>query len=123
MKRFSVIYDGQCVFCGRSVEWLRKLDCFRVLEFFDSHDQQTMMRKFPSVRPEDVEKTMLVVTEESVVFKGFYAFRRLIWVSPWLWSLIPIFYFPGASFLGTRLYAWIAENRKSFGCRAEWYES
>lgn len=51
--------------------------------------------------------------------RGFYAFRRLLWASPLLWLLIPLFYFPGIGFIGARIYAWVARNRKSFGCESD----
>lgn len=99
------------------------MDSFHVFEFYDSHDVESMTTKFPMIKPEDTEEAMLTVTEKGVVFKGFYAFRRLIWASPWLWLSALLFYFPGSSFFGTRFYAWVARNRKKLGCRAESCES
>ena len=117
MKRIAIIFDGQCTFCAGTVEWLKRVNSFRAFEFYNSYDRGTMRDDFPMVRPEDVEEAMIAVTETGVVFKGFYAFRRLIWASPWLWLTAPLFYFPGSSFCGTRLYAWVARNRRKFGCR------
>jgi predicted DCC family thiol-disulfide oxidoreductase YuxK len=119
MKRLMIIYDGQCGFCARSIDWLRRVDCFHRFEFFDSHDELVVKAKFPTIKTEDMAETMLAVTERGAGYKGFYAFRRLIWASPLLWAAAPLFYFPGSSFLGTRFYAWIARNRKNFGCRVE----
>ena len=68
------------------------------------------------VKSEDAEAAMLVATGEGRVFKGFYAFRRLVWRVPRLWVLVIFLYFPGSSYFGTRLYAWVARNRKTLGC-------
>jgi hypothetical protein len=51
--------------------------------------------------------------------RGFYAFRRLLWFSPLMWPLLPLFYFPGVSLPGERIYAWVARNRKDFGCESD----
>jgi predicted DCC family thiol-disulfide oxidoreductase YuxK len=118
-RRLSVIYDGQCAFCIRSVGMLKKADSFGSFEFHDFHGSETLKTTFPMIRPEDATEAMLLVTDSGAVFKGFYAFRRLTWTSLWLWIAMPLFYLPGSSFLGVRLYAWIANNRQRFGCRAE----
>jgi len=119
MKDVCVIYDGQCAFCIRSLKFIRRFDTLRVLKFYDSHDQDILKRDFPMVKTEDTEEAMLVVTEEGEVFIGFYAFRRLIWSSPWLWWLLPLFYFPGSAYLGIRLYSWVARNRSHLGCQSQ----
>jgi predicted DCC family thiol-disulfide oxidoreductase YuxK len=123
MKALKIIYDGQCIFCAHCIRVLKKLDILRAFQFYDSHDRDSLSRRFPMVEPETAEEAMLAVTEKGVVFQGFYAFRRLVWGSPWLWLTAPLFYFPGSSFFGTRFYAWVARRRKKFGCRAESGES
>lgn len=115
-KPLGIIYDGQCAFCIRLVYIIKKLDSFGALDFYDSHDEGIMKDKFPMVKPEEAEEAMLAVTKEGRVFKGFYAFRRLAWRTPWLWALAALLYLPGSSYFGTRLYAWVARNRQNFGC-------
>ncbi len=82
-----MIYDGQCAFCLRTLNVLKKWDVYRALDFYDFHDEGIMREKFPMVRSEDAETAMLVVTGEGKVFKGFCAFRRLVWQTTWLWAL------------------------------------
>jgi predicted DCC family thiol-disulfide oxidoreductase YuxK len=118
-----ILYDGDCAFCLRSVRILKKLDSFGELQFYNSRDPDGLEKNFPMVKAEDVEEAMVAVTNSGSLFKGFYAFRRLIWTSPWLWLTVPIFYLPGASFFGKRFYAWIARNRNNFGCRSNSCES
>ncbi len=115
--KLSIIYDGQCVFCIRVLNFVKKLDTFEALVFFDSHDQGAMAEKFPMVNPQDAEEALLAVTQDGEVFNGFYAFRRSFWKIPYLWVLAVILYVPGLPYVGTRFYDWIARNRKSFGCR------
>ena len=59
---------------------------------------------------------MFVVTGRGEVFRGFFGFRRMMWASPWLYPLLPLFYAPGASLLGPRVYAWVARHRQGLGC-------
>ncbi len=115
--KLSIIYDGQCVFCIRVLNFVKKFDTFEALVFYDSHDQGAMAEKFPMVNPQDAEEALLAVTQDGEVFKGFYAFRRSFWKIPYLWIFAVILYVPGLPYVGTRLYNWIARNRKTFGCR------
>jgi hypothetical protein len=36
-----------------------------------------------------------------------------------MWPLIPLFYFPGTGIVGPRVYAWVARNRRRFGCESD----
>jgi hypothetical protein len=63
--------------------------------------------------------SMVVITPSGEVFRGFFAFRRMLWASPWLLALLPLFYCPGASVVGPPIYAWIARHRRRFGCAAQ----
>ncbi|HYY56363.1 MAG TPA: DUF393 domain-containing protein [Pyrinomonadaceae bacterium] len=117
-KELNIIYDGQCGFCIRALKVVRALDVRGALRFYDSHRRETFER-FPVLQGADVDEAMFTVVEGEPPHRGFFAFRRLLWSSPLTWALIPLFYFPGASFFGTRLYAWVAENRSRFGCGSE----
>lgn len=117
LKTLNIIYDGQCGFCVRSLQVVRRLDLYRTMRFHDAHPPETLTT-FPSLSEVNVAEAMYAVVEGEPLYGGFFAFRRLIWNSPLTWILIPIFYFPGAGIFGPRIYAWIARNRSSFGCRS-----
>ena len=117
-KPIDIIYDGQCTFCVRSLRIVRSLDVWGALRFVDGTDRTQVEARFPELRGADLDQAMFAVTKDGGVYRGFFAFRRLLWVSPLLWLLIPFFYFPGARLVGPRLYAWIARNRRSLGCRS-----
>ena len=36
-----------------------------------------------------------------------------------MWPLIPLFYLPGSGVIGPRVYAWVARNRRRFGCESD----
>ena len=111
----NIIYDGQCGFCIRSLEIVRKFDVSRVLSFYDSHVPATLER-FPQLRDADLADAMYTIAAGEPPYRGFYSFRRILWASPLLWALLPLFYFPGVALIGERVYAWVASHRRSFGC-------
>ena len=111
----SIIYDGQCGFCIRSLVIVRKLDLWGALSFYDSHWPETLAR-FPELRNANLADAMYTIASGESAYRGFHSFRRLLWASPLLWILLPVFYFPGVSFIGERAYAWIASHRKNLGC-------
>lgn len=117
-KTVNIIYDGHCGFCIDSLRIIRALDLYHSFRFYNSHEPETFTR-FPELSGANVDDAMYAVVENEPVSEGFYAFRRLLWNSPLMWILIPVFYFPGASFFGPRVYAWVARNRTSFGCRSD----
>ena len=67
----------------------------------------------------DFDNAMFVVTPSGEVHRGYFAFKRLLRGMPLAWPLLPFFYIPGSSFIGPRLYGWVARNRKKFGCATD----
>lgn len=114
-----VIYDGQCDFCVRALRLARAVDVWGRLRFHDAHDRQAVERAFPALAGADLDEAMYAVTAEGAIARGFFAFRRMMWLSPLTWPLLPLFYLPGSGLVGPRIYAWIARNRHRFGCRSQ----
>jgi predicted DCC family thiol-disulfide oxidoreductase YuxK len=119
LEVLDIVYDAQCAFCARSLALCMGLARRPVFRIHDANDRQTMEARFPMLAGADTADAMFVVTGQGEVFRGFFAFRRMMWASPWLYPLLPFFYAPGASLLGPRLYAWVARHRRSFGCAAQ----
>ena len=115
----SLVYDGQCNFCVRCMRMVRALDAARVLTTYDAHDTKTVEAMLPQLSSADLDESMYAVSARGQVYRGFFAFRRLARSSPLTWLLLPLFYAPGATYVGTRVYTWIARNRRRFGCQAE----
>ena len=114
-----VIYDGHCGFCVRSLKVCRALDVRRALRFHDANARPQVFAQFPDLSEADFENAMFAVAPDRRVTRGFFAFRRILWESPLMWPLIPLFYFPGTGIAGPRVYAWVARNRRRFGCESE----
>lgn len=118
IKILSLIYDGQCAFCIRVSKIVRALDVLGKLRFYDATDRDGVAAQFPMLAGADLDDAMYAVTEDGRIHRGFFAFRRWVWTSPFTWPLVPLFYLPGSGFIGTRTYGWIAKNRRNFGCSA-----
>ncbi len=115
----DVIYDGHCGFCVRSLKVRLALDVRGALRFHDAKARQQVDSMFPKLAPADFENAMFAVAPDRNVTRGFFAFRRILWESPLMWPLIPLFYFPGSRAIGPKVYAWVARNRRRFGCESD----
>jgi len=112
----DVIYDGKCRFCEHSLAVLKRLAGRRIFRLHDANDRRMIRSKFPMLADADTHDAMFVVTPRREVFRGFFAYRRIMWESPRLYFFLPLFYAPGASLIGPRIYDWVARNRRRFGC-------
>ena len=111
-----VIYDGQCGFCIRALNVCRTLDVRGAFHFHDANARQQVLAAFPELETADFDNAMFAVDPERRVTRGFFAFRRMVWESPLMWPFIPLLYFPGSRWVGPKVYAWVARNRRWFGC-------
>lgn len=114
-----LIYDGDCGFCVRSLKVLQRLDVLGRLRYWNARERAAVLLEFPALATADLDDAMYAVTEDGRAYRGFFAFRRAVWVSPLMWWLLPLFYFPGAGVIGPRVYAWVARNRRSLGCNSD----
>jgi predicted DCC family thiol-disulfide oxidoreductase YuxK len=112
----EVIYDGQCRLCRRSLDIVQRLAGRKVFRLHDANDRESIRSNFRMLADADTEKAMFVVTPRGEVFRGFFAYRRMLWESPRLYPFLPLFYAPGAAHIGPRIYAWVARNRRNLGC-------
>lgn len=112
LQTTTVLYDGRCDFCRRSVRLLQKLDWRGGLQFADGRDRANLPPTTEPLDPRRLLEEMHVVTPDGRrVFHGFAAFRRIAGLLPPLWPLLPFLYVPGVPWLGQRAYLWVAKNR------------
>lgn len=117
--RVSLVYDGLCAFCIRSLRPLQAIDFRGRLVLHDATDRAAVLERFPQLAEEDLDTAMYVVDAAGRSYRGFYAFRRIARALPLLWPLVPLVHLPGAGFVGERVYALIARNRSQLGCRLD----
>lgn len=107
-----VLFDGDCAFCRKSVDLLRKLDWNRRLDFVNVRDAEHPLLANPAVGQAPLLEQMHVLTPDGArLHQGFGAFRWLAWRLPLFWPVAPLLYLPGVPALGQKLYLWIARNR------------
>ena len=114
----DIIFDGQCGFCARSLAVCKRLARRPVFRLHDANSPEAIAARFPMLAGADTDEAMFAITSRGEVFRGFFAFRRMLWASPWLFPLLALFYAPGASLLGPWIYTWVARHRRSLGCAA-----
>ena len=112
-----VVFDGACGFCSRSAVVVRRLDLGRRLRFVDANaDWPSLAAAYPSLDADACLAEMHVVDgagPAARITAGFYAFRRLAWVLPIAWPLVPLLYVPGVPAIGRRVYRFIALHRST----------
>jgi predicted DCC family thiol-disulfide oxidoreductase YuxK len=109
---WTVVYDGYCALCIRTMTQLDELDGSRRLRFVDLEREWPRATELvPGVSRDGMREEMAVVTPEGSVLRGFFAFREIAKRVPLLWMLVPVMFAPGAEWAGTRVYGWVAERR------------
>ena len=109
-----LIYDGNCQFCVASVQKLKMMDLFAALKFVDFHQVSDLKNLHPELTKDLVMSQLYLVEPDGKLYGGFGAFRRLCFVMPMLYPVIPVFYFPGMGILGPIVYRFMAKNRYLF---------
>jgi predicted DCC family thiol-disulfide oxidoreductase YuxK len=111
-QRAAVIYDGDCAFCRKSIDLLKRLDWFHRLHYVNFRDPTQPLLASPLLSSAPlVDEMHLLTPDGSRVYHGFGAFRWLAWRLPALWVLAPFLYIPGVPAVGQKIYLWIARNR------------
>ena len=111
--RIQILFDGQCPLCNRTVRVLGFFDLFARLEFLDFRrlDLAEYNRRHGfALTLEDLDREMYVISRGQA-YIGYYGYQVLALALPAFWPLIPLLYFPGVSWVGERVYGYIARNR------------
>jgi predicted DCC family thiol-disulfide oxidoreductase YuxK len=117
---WTVIYDGLCPLCIRTMTILDALDWRRRLAYLDLEaDRSRLAAVAPDVSAEQARAAMHVVSPDGQVDRGYFAFRKLARIAPPLWPLVPLLYLPFAATIGPQLYALVARRRTRHLCTAQ----
>jgi predicted DCC family thiol-disulfide oxidoreductase YuxK len=112
MTKAHVIYDGDCAFCCKSIELLKKLDWFGKLDYVSARDEtQPILTQPPVAGAPLLEQMHVVPASGQALYGGYRAIRWLAWRLPATWLIAPFLYLPGMTWLGQRIYLCIARNR------------
>ena len=111
----TVIYDGHCYFCVRSVRQLERWDTEGTVEFLDSHTTAVHAR-YPSISEAELEGALQLIASDGTRWSGADAFETLVKVLPPVRLLRWAFRVPFGRVLAHRIYARVARNRARLGC-------
>jgi predicted DCC family thiol-disulfide oxidoreductase YuxK/uncharacterized membrane protein YphA (DoxX/SURF4 family) len=112
---WTVLYDGQCPLCIRTVTLLDYVDLRHCLAFADLESDGA--RQIAStVSLAELRSRLHVVAPDGRTYSGFYAFRQLTRLLPPLWVLLPVTYFPRSDTVGTAVYDGVARRRPHVAC-------
>ena len=112
MTRARVFYDGDCAFCCKSIELLKKLDWLGKLDYVNVRDEtQPILKELPILGAPLLEQMHVVPVGSQRLYGGYSAIRWLAWRLPMTWLVAPFLYLPGMTYLGQKFYLWIARNR------------
>lgn len=105
-----VIWDGQCSFCLKQVQRLRRFDVLGQLAYLSLHDVRVGER-YPDLSHAAMMDQMWVVTGDGRKFGGADAGRYLSRKLPGLWWLAPLLHIPASMPVWRWMYGKIAERR------------
>jgi predicted DCC family thiol-disulfide oxidoreductase YuxK len=116
-QKYTVLYDGACGLCRRTMAIIRSLDLFGRVECIDAlNDRLTIEKRFATLSGNPYLTDMQVVTPRGKVYSGFYAYRTLAWLLPLGWLVLPILYLPAVPSIGSWIYRNVAAGRHLKSC-------
>ena len=111
-EQMSVIYDGNCSRCRRTIAFLRVFDIFGRLTYVNAHDRQSISDLGLLWLDSSVMMTDICVAgAHRNSWTGFFAYRILAARIPILWPILPLLYVWPIPAIGTRLYRHVADSR------------
>ena len=110
MDRPLVVYDGECPFCQRQVELLRRWD--RDGRFVPTPKQTPgLIERFPRLAESDFNTGMRLIETDGTIWVGADAVYHIARRLPGWRRVAWLYRAPGIHRLARVLYAWIAANR------------
>ena len=112
-ERWTLIYDGDCEFCRRQVDRVRRRDRRGRIEPLPF---QTVDLTRYGIELAAAEEAMHLVGPSGTVWRGAEAARETLRLLPVGRPLVWLFSVPGAMFAAELVYRWVARRRHRFGC-------
>jgi predicted DCC family thiol-disulfide oxidoreductase YuxK len=119
IPRWTVIYDGRCPLCVRSMTVLDFLDLRRALNYVDlERSEDPGVRAAPAGTP-TTRHAIHVVGPDGTVYRGYFAVRALARALPPLRLVVPFLLLPFADRVGAAIFDLVARRRtRDVVCRA-----
>ena len=103
-------YDGMCVICNQTRRIIKSLDWRDQIEWLDVQQWVEVGPKLPGV---DYETALgqIHVRDGGTTYGGFFGTRRMLRALPLTYPLWLLLHLPGMSWIGQRVYRFIARHR------------
>jgi predicted DCC family thiol-disulfide oxidoreductase YuxK len=111
--RFKVLYDGECPFCRREAEWLRRLDRGGLLAFEDITAPTFEPSRYGAT-PDELMRVIHGVFPDGRLVRRVEVFRQAYRLVGLGWLLAPTGW-PGLRWIADRLYELFARYRVPLG--------
>ncbi|WP_232695440.1 thiol-disulfide oxidoreductase DCC family protein [Brevibacillus daliensis] len=116
MKSAIVYYDKECNMCRFIRKWLIRLAR-------PAYKKNLVWRHYVDAPACDIHdrscgESLKVELPSTEILQAFYAVRMLLRFT-WFFWLVPLLYIPGMSYVGERVYRYVAKNRYSWFGRSE----
>jgi len=117
VRGFTLLFDGSCGICRRTVALVSALDVMERVEIRDARAEwPALANRFPTLTQAECLASMHVVRSDGRVSAGFKGYRSLAWAIPAWWPLLPVLYVPGVPLIGRGVYGRVAAGRREEGC-------
>ena len=114
--RYTVIYDGDCKVCDRTIKMLIKWDANHALEIIPSRAPGVHAR-FPWIPSRAyMESVQVIRTSDGKTWQAAAALEELLKVLPKGRMISWLFRIPFVRPLADKFYRWFARNRYKLGC-------
>jgi predicted DCC family thiol-disulfide oxidoreductase YuxK len=114
-RRWTLVYDGQCDVCERSIRRLERWDRRKEIEVVPSQDPAVASR-FPWIPAEAYADAIQLIGPGGRTTQGAEAIEDLLGILHRGWLFRWIFKLPFVGWVADKIYRWFARNRYRFGC-------
>jgi predicted DCC family thiol-disulfide oxidoreductase YuxK len=116
-ERWTLIYDGLCPLCTRTMVMIDALDVTGRLGYVDfERDWPGVVTRAPGLTIENARQAIHLVSPGGELYRGYSGFKRLAWLLPPLWPGGLLLAVPGMDRLGEKVYGEVARRRGRIAC-------
>jgi len=108
-RRALLLYDATCAFCDAGSKRILDHVPAGSVERADVNDPEIQNRY--GISREAAQREMYLVNAAGKVSHGFWAIGELLTLTGWGWLVHWLWYVPGFTFIGQKVYLWIAAHR------------
>lgn len=112
---WTVVYDGECTVCTRTVNTLRDWDRDALFELV-AYQTEGVPERFPSITRQQFEEAVQLVGPDGGRWEGAAAVEKIFELVPRLNPLAWLFRLPLARPIARRAYRLFSRHRGRFGC-------